>query len=263
MNKMDFIKFKNQTYKFIKVNFVSCLSWAITIAWLIFIFIKIRSGKLPYNLNEFGDFIAGAFAPLAFFWLVRGYYQQGKELQQNTEALNLQAQELQNSVQEQKNLFTLQQDEIKAKHFAVRPFFSFSVSKLEMESVVIDEYWNEKGELAGELDADIGRFKLIVKNLGESARHFSIVDQSDNLHIYNIFEVSKESVNEITLLVNPDEMEDLQKNQPLERRLIVNFFDVYGKNFKKEILITIVRDAFSKSHFNATCQIHNVINIDF
>lgn len=45
--------------------------------------------------NELGDFLAGAFAPLAFMWLAFGYFQQGKELQQNTEALRLQAKELQ------------------------------------------------------------------------------------------------------------------------------------------------------------------------
>lgn len=73
------------------------MSWAITFAWLIFIYFKIHNGILPTNLNEFGDFIAGAFAPLAFFWLVRGFYQQGKGLEQNSEALIMQAMELSNS----------------------------------------------------------------------------------------------------------------------------------------------------------------------
>ena len=37
--------------------------------------------------NEFGDFLAGITGPLAFFWLVFGYHQQGK-------ALKIQSQEL-------------------------------------------------------------------------------------------------------------------------------------------------------------------------
>lgn len=85
--------------KWFKKNIGSCLSWAITFAWLIFIYFKIHNGILPTNLNEFGDFIAGAFAPLAFFWLVRGFYQQGKGLEQNSEALRLQAEELQKSTE--------------------------------------------------------------------------------------------------------------------------------------------------------------------
>lgn len=49
-------------------------------------------------LNEVGDFLAGAFAPLAFLWLVIGYWMQSEELnlqrqelKENTEALEKQA----------------------------------------------------------------------------------------------------------------------------------------------------------------------------
>ncbi|CAN7323829.1 hypothetical protein LJR168_001766 [Pseudoxanthomonas sp. LjRoot168] len=51
--------------------------------------------------NEFGDFLAGAFGPLALAWVVVGYFQQGVELRQNTQALELQVKELQRSVAEQ------------------------------------------------------------------------------------------------------------------------------------------------------------------
>lgn len=70
-----------------------------------------------YNmpLNEVGDFFAGAFGPIAFLWLVLGYFQQGdglrlstkalelqaEELRQGTEALLLQAEELKKSVEQQ------------------------------------------------------------------------------------------------------------------------------------------------------------------
>ena len=52
------------------------------------------------ELNAQGDFLAGAFAPLAFFWLVLGYYQQGDELRQNTKALLAQEEEMANMVKE-------------------------------------------------------------------------------------------------------------------------------------------------------------------
>jgi hypothetical protein len=55
-------------------------------------------------LNNMGDFLGGAFAPLAFLWLVLGFLQQGIELRQNSEALRLQADELKNSVEQQKQM---------------------------------------------------------------------------------------------------------------------------------------------------------------
>ncbi len=45
--------------------------------------------RLP--AEELGSFLEGAFAPLAFLWLVIGYFLQQQELQQNTEALHAQA----------------------------------------------------------------------------------------------------------------------------------------------------------------------------
>ena len=102
--------------KLIKENW----HWGITVAWIFFIFYLWQFSGItkPKDLNSVGDFLAGAFAPLAFFWLVSGYYQQSKGLEQNSEALKIQAEELQrstealqlqanelaNSVQEQKNL---------------------------------------------------------------------------------------------------------------------------------------------------------------
>ena len=56
------------------------------------------------TLNELGDFLAGATAPLAFFWLVLGYFQTSAELKQNTEALNLQREEMEEMRAETKKL---------------------------------------------------------------------------------------------------------------------------------------------------------------
>jgi len=47
-----------------------------------------------------GSFLEGAFAPLAFFWLVIGYFLQQEELQQNTAALNAQAREIERSAEQ-------------------------------------------------------------------------------------------------------------------------------------------------------------------
>lgn len=67
---------------------------------------------LALKPNEWGDFIAGLTAPLAFLWLVIGYFQQGKELQLNREALILQAEEFKNSVLQQEQLVIATREDI-------------------------------------------------------------------------------------------------------------------------------------------------------
>ncbi len=59
------------------------------------------------SLNEVGDFLAGAFGPLAVLWLVLGFFQQGIELRQSSQALHLQAEELRNSVEAQRDLVSV------------------------------------------------------------------------------------------------------------------------------------------------------------
>ncbi|NVJ94560.1 MAG: hypothetical protein HWD91_03135 [Marivivens sp.] len=61
------------------------------------------------KLNEVGDFLAGAFGPLALIWVVLGFFQQGEELRNSVEALKLQAEELRNSVEQQKELVEVSQ----------------------------------------------------------------------------------------------------------------------------------------------------------
>ncbi|MCU7247957.1 hypothetical protein [Pseudomonas koreensis] len=64
-----------------------------------------KRATLPtLELNAIGDFLAGVFGPIAFLWLVLGYLQQGRELKLSSEALQLQAKELKNSVDQQKEM---------------------------------------------------------------------------------------------------------------------------------------------------------------
>lgn len=60
--------------------------------------------------NEFGDFLGGTFAPVAFLWLVLGFWQQGKELRNSAAALWLQMEELRNSVDQQRDLVAATRD---------------------------------------------------------------------------------------------------------------------------------------------------------
>jgi len=67
------------------------------------------------GLNEFGDFLAGVFGPLMLFWLILGYIQQQKELQQNTKALELQADELRKSVDQHKELVKATREQVETE----------------------------------------------------------------------------------------------------------------------------------------------------
>jgi len=69
----------------------------ITVTWTALIGILIYfkwSDAQAIPLNEWGDFLAGITAPIAFLWLIIGYALQRKELNLNTEALMHQASEL-------------------------------------------------------------------------------------------------------------------------------------------------------------------------
>lgn len=71
----------------------------ISLVWIGFAVWMFCTKKHPAELNGWGDFVAGFSAPLAFFWLVLGYLQQGEDLKNNTEVLRLQAQELKHSTE--------------------------------------------------------------------------------------------------------------------------------------------------------------------
>lgn len=178
---------RDEVGRWFKKYLGSCLSWAITVAWLIFIYFKIHNGILPTDLNEFGDFIAGAFAPLAFFWLVRGFYQQGKGLEQNSEALKLQAtelekttkalelqvQEMKASVKQQSRLAKVYEEELQQKHFQVKPNLEYSFKQIA-NFTKNEPFCDDEGVIYDEYEDRIIEFELVVENLGEVARNLNI-----------------------------------------------------------------------------------------
>lgn len=65
--------------------------------------------------DQFATFLSGAFAPLAFLWLVLGFRQQGDELQNSARALYLQGEELRNSVEQQRRLVEVSREQLEAE----------------------------------------------------------------------------------------------------------------------------------------------------
>jgi hypothetical protein len=82
-------------------------AWYVTACW---------PEMLKLEPNELGDFLAGAFSPLAFFWLVLGFYQQGKELR-------LQVTEMTKSVEQQAALANIGLEQLQhERELAERPY---------------------------------------------------------------------------------------------------------------------------------------------
>lgn len=78
------------------------LALSLTIVWLGagLVYIGDRIGWQEFYqqpLDSLGSFLEGAFAPLAFLWLVVGYFLQQKELSKNTQAIQRQHEEMRKS----------------------------------------------------------------------------------------------------------------------------------------------------------------------
>lgn len=78
----------------------------------IFIILNSRAEFGGMKPNEWGDLLAGVFSPLAFLWLVIGYFQQGEELRHSANALWIQSEELRHSVEEQRDLVNVTREQL-------------------------------------------------------------------------------------------------------------------------------------------------------
>jgi hypothetical protein len=99
-----------------KPTFRTSIALIITVAWIAGVIWYVSQNLQRFSQmepNAFGDFFAGVFSPLAFTWLVIGYFQQGEDLKLNTAALRLQAEELKKSVAHQEALVEVTRDELR------------------------------------------------------------------------------------------------------------------------------------------------------
>jgi hypothetical protein len=239
-------------YNFIKNNLGSCLSWAITFAWLIFIYLKIKNGTLPSSLNEFGDFVAGAFAPLAFFWLVRGFYQQGKGLKQNSEALNIQAQELQKSSQAlalqatelkstadgQKQLVKLATDEMVQRHFQNEPNLVVKLSEFKTKDVDFPIFDNND-EQVNEVTVEIGSFSLLIEIKSNEARRIQVDDIKSGGILKSVFQAEVGECITIDFEYMGEDLDSINSGNKFTKNITINYADVLGKFYKKNFHIEV------------------------
>lgn len=125
--------------------------------------------------NAVGDFLAGSFSPLAFLWLVLGFFQQGKELRLTNDALQLQAEELRNSVEQQRELVSVTREQVFAdiesarlerdrRAAAMEPVFAFA-------------------KVPGQVNGDGYNFRTIVTNAGNKVTQVHVSIDNDRYRL--------------------------------------------------------------------------------
>jgi hypothetical protein len=123
------------------------------------------------ELNEIGDFLAGVFGPLAILWLVLGFFQQGIELRQSSEALKLQAEELRNSVQQQILMVITAREQLEAEKK------SFEVQEEKNKQQLAEAKRRAQPNFvfsAGGSHSERSLHQIVLKNYGAKCRKVSI-----------------------------------------------------------------------------------------
>jgi len=97
-------------YKSFVFGLIISATWIIVVVSFSF---KFSTSFSDMNPNEWGDFLAGVVGPIAIFWLVLGFIQQGNELSNSVKALNIQSKELARSVSEQSRIAESSKEQLK------------------------------------------------------------------------------------------------------------------------------------------------------
>lgn len=163
-----------------KLSRLRGLGWIITGTWIFAVTLLAFSKYGTWHsmeLNQWGDFAAGAFSPLALLWVVLGYMQQGLELRQNTSALRLQLAELRSAVQQAETMATTSKEKIDLD----RRKYQQSARTEKFRSQPIFECTSVPPYFAGDERRDI----LIIGNSGHLASRVDVTfeDQGSALSI--------------------------------------------------------------------------------
>ncbi|UXY55354.1 hypothetical protein [Pseudomonas tohonis] len=144
---------------------------------LVVLLVSWKASSLPeMPLNEIGDFLAGVFGPVAILWLILGFFQQGEELRQNNQALLLQAQELNNSVAQQRELVDVTRSQLAADMDMIKEAREEKRQSLMPQLKVDCEFL--------QIFSNGIQFRISCRNIGYSA-------EDVRLDVYNFDEVSR------------------------------------------------------------------------
>ena len=148
----------------------------LTFLWLLFLALLVClrwQDAAALRLNEWGDFFAGFFSPVAFLWLVLGFLQQGKELQLSTSALELQAQELQHSVEQQRQLVEVTRLQVDTELTALKE------EQLSRREAAQPKF--VMGGVGGQFSENNATYHTDLKNVGNTATDLEVTLLSSEL----------------------------------------------------------------------------------
>ena len=133
------------------------LSVGVTAAYILVILVFFGSDAWTLRPNELGDFLAGLFTPLAFLWLVIGYFMQRTELGLQREELKHQREELALTRDKLGDQVELLKQQAEADHQRTLP-------RLKLE----------RGDVYS------GEQKWIIRNIGAIAKELIVLMKDDD-----------------------------------------------------------------------------------
>ncbi len=213
------------------------LGLGLTATWLLLGFAYIASviGWAEFTIlppERMGNFLEGASAPLAFLWLVIGYFLQQKELQQNTEALRLQATEIRRSAEQA----VIQSENLAASELHARQEAFLQISKSissQLGSIAGLLYVSSHGDSgSGVVDGD------------EMAKLFTTQSQGDD----EVF--SRRLLTANLRLDDPQEQHDLFYGTEIRARHTNNFIFNFERMLRRAAEVdseNMIQDALSAS----------------
>ena len=126
----------------------------------------VETNALGLGPEKLANFLAGIFAPLAFLWLVLGFFQQGDELRLSGDALWLQGEELRNSVEQQRQLVETQRDAIAFERDRLATASEELKRRAQPDLVFTSGGWSSMGE--------VSTFDFELLNRGAACRDLRI-----------------------------------------------------------------------------------------
>ena len=146
-----------------------------TVLYAIMLLCYLGRWKSLFDLEpeKFGSFLSGAVGPLALFWLVLGFFQQGSELKHSVRALWLQSEELRNSVEQQKALVAVAREQIEHER-SEREYSQREVERLAQPIFGIQ--FN-----GGQSSGDMHEFDFLIANAGATCTNVKLTE-ADKSH---------------------------------------------------------------------------------
>lgn len=154
--------------------------------------------------NEWGDFLAGVFGPMALLWVVMGFLQQGVELRYSRNALLLQARELKESVEAQKSMSEAAWESVKIEENSIRNLESEKASSIKPVFMI--------GKIVGsDIEwKNITEVSLYLINLGKDAFNLEIDLLGDGslMSTRSFFKFSSEQQTNVAIRLRQDWRDD-------------------------------------------------------